>query len=135
MGRRVLHLLLAVLAIVVVTLPLIALRADSGGWRFAILPSLQLGGAALAVGLLWLFLQETGSRWIGGAAAAAVRPLAGRPWLEASFLAAFVAFVAVLPLFASGTWTGLVLETLVYVTIASGLNIALGMTGLLVLGH
>jgi branched-chain amino acid transport system permease protein len=135
MGTRVLRLLVAVIAIVVVTMPLVAAKATSDGFRFAIQPSLQLGGAALAIGLAWLLLHEAWTRWLARPAAAAVDPLVrSRPvgWV---LLALLVGFVAALPSFASGTWIGLVLETLVYVTIASGLNIALGMSGLLVLGH
>jgi len=135
MGTRLARLLAAVAAIVVVTGPLVGAHAGAAGFEFALEPSLKLGAAALAIGLASLLLHEAWSRFLAAPAAAGAARLSSAPRARTVLLVALVAFVAALPLFASGKWMGLVLESLVYVTIATGLNIALGMTGLLVLGH
>jgi branched-chain amino acid transport system permease protein len=135
MGARLVRLLIAVLAIVVVTAPLVGARATSEGFELAIAPSLKLGAACLATGLAWLVLHELWTRFAAEPAAKAQEGFSRTAAVRIGGLVALIALVAALPLFASGKWVGLVLETLVYVTIATGLNIALGMTGLLVLGH
>ena len=63
------------------------------------------------------------------AAGVARRPGAGLA--AGGLLLALLAFV---PLFASGSWTSNLVEALVFATIALGLNISMGMAGLLVLG-
>ena len=135
MGARLLRLCIAVAAIVAVTLPLMAASATKDGFAFALGPSLKLGVAALAIGIACMLLHEAWSRWISGPAGSGLQAIASRGAAPIVCLVALVALIAALPFFASGKWIGLVLETLVYVTIATGLNIALGMTGLLVLGH
>jgi branched-chain amino acid transport system permease protein len=135
MRTRVLRLLVAVAAIVVVTAPLVGARATSAGFEFAWAPSLKLGGACLAAGLAWLALHAAWTRVGSAPAASASARFSQSAALRTGALVALIALVAALPFFASGKWVGLVLETLVYVTIATGLNIALGMSGLLVLGH
>jgi branched-chain amino acid transport system permease protein len=135
MGRRLVALLLAAAAVVAVTLPLLAVQAGPAGFTFALVPSLKLGGAVLAIGVAAIVLQALWTRLVGDAVSrGAGRIFAGR---TAQVVAALVLLVllAAMPAFASNKWVGLVLEALVYVTIATGLNIALGMTGLLVLGH
>jgi branched-chain amino acid transport system permease protein len=135
MRRRLVRLLLAVAAVVVVTAPLVGARATNAGFELAVVPSLKLGAAVLAIGVAWLLLHEGWTRFAAAPAAGAVDRVARARGAKAVLLVALALLVAALPLFASGKWIGLVLETLVYMTIASGLNIALGMTGLLVLGH
>jgi branched-chain amino acid transport system permease protein len=135
MGARLVRLILAVAAIVVVTLPLVAAKSAAQGFEFALRPSLQLGAACLAVGVAWLLLHEGWTRLSATGVTHAADAITGARRVRAGLLVALVVFVAALPAFASGKWIGLVLETLVYTTIATGLNIALGMSGLLVLGH
>ena len=135
MGARLVRLLIAVVAIVVVTAPLVGARATNEGFELATVPSLKLGAACLVAGLAWLVLHELWTRFAAAPAAKAHEGLSQAKAVRIGGLLALVALIAALPLFASGKWVGLVLETLVYVTIATGLNIALGMTGLLVLGH
>ncbi len=57
------------------------------------------------------------------------------PELRWGSLAVLLAFMVALPSFASRTWTSNLVEALVFATIALGLNITMGMAGLLVLGH
>jgi len=135
MGTRLARLALAVAAIVLVTAPLVGLHASTEGFSVDVVPSLKLGLATFVAGALWLFLHETWTRFVAGPATAGTRRLAAARNVKIALAVAVAAFVAAMPLFASGKWIGLVLETLVYVTIATGLNIALGMAGLLVLGH
>ena len=127
------RLLLGVGAILVVSLPIVALSASREGFAFALPPTFALGRALVVIGTSAICVHEIWARATRGRAALprALRSAAVR----AAGLALLTAFLASLPLWASPKWVGLVLETLVYVTIATGLNIALGMTGLLVLGH
>jgi branched-chain amino acid transport system permease protein len=135
MARRIVALLLAAAAIVAVTLPLVAVKADKEGFSFAIGPSLKLGGAVLAIGAASIVLLALGRRLAGASASRGAAAALGGARIRTGGVVLLLALLASLPGWASPKWVGLVLETLVYVTIASGLNIALGMTGLLVLGH
>jgi branched-chain amino acid transport system permease protein len=84
-----------------------------------------------ALNAVWPLLEPTAA---GRGTLAILRVLASPP-ARVVGVVVLVGALASLPVWASNKWMGLVLETLVYVTIATGLNIALGMTGLLVLGH
>ena len=135
MGRRFVRLALAAAAIVAVTFPLLSIQAVSGGFSFALVPSLKLGGAVLAIGVSAILLNALWTRLVGDAVSRGTDQVLAGPTARVVAAVALVAVLAAMPAFASNKWVGLVLEALVYVTIATGLNIALGMTGLLVLGH
>ena len=135
MLRALVRLGLAVAAVVTVTFPLVAFQAGRDGFSFALLPSLKLGGAILAIGLVTLAVHALWSRLLGEPLGRAAGRATSTPGARAAALLALAVLLATLPAWAANKWVGLVFESLVYVTIAAGLNIALGMTGLLVLGH
>ena len=62
MLRALVRLGLAVAAVVTVTFPLVAFQAGRDGFSFALLPSLKLGGAILAIGLVTLAVHALWSR-------------------------------------------------------------------------
>ena len=136
MRERLVRVLVAAAAAAAIAWPLVGVDATSGGLRFAVLPALRIGLAVLALGVAWTLGSWGWSRIPGKDRARAAAGEALAPaGVRAALLLSLVAALAALPYWVSGYWTGLVLETLVYVTIAVGLNITIGMAGLLVLGH
>lgn len=130
--RKLLHVLVASAAAFVLAFPLASVRGDErAGFAADPVPSLVTALLVLGAGIVFVVLVEA-QRW--GAARpewTAERHPALRhvPW-------ALAAVVAALPLVGlPGAWTTLLLETMVYATIAVGLQITIGMAGLLVLGH
>src|SRR5437899_2547085 len=118
----------AVVMIVAATAPLIALRASSGGFEADVVALLKVAVALEAIGTTSFVAHVVWGRWFAAPAGKAAAALAATRVATIGAAAALGALVLALPAFASGKWIGLVLETLVYVTIATGLNIALGMT-------
>ncbi len=134
MRRRIVGVLLAALAMTVVSWFVVGYDADAEGFHARFVPSLWIGASVVVMGMV--FLGFTLLREHLGARERSPRPASAFGSRARAFaLAALVPLLVLLPFVASGRWTGLVLETLVYVTIAVGLNIAVGMAGLLVLGH
>ncbi len=133
--ERMVRVLLAAAGAVVVSWPLAGFTAtEAGGARFALLPALQIGLVVLAVGTAYAAgIAAWGAVPTGPIRAARAAP--GRPGLAWPAAILLLGFLAVVPLFATGSWTSNVLEAMVFATIAIGLNISMGMAGLLVLGH
>lgn len=131
MGRRLVRLLIATIAAFVLAWPLASLRgSEATGFSVVWKPSFVAAAIVLVAGLAFtgvLALQHAVRdervpelphelrRW--------------GPWAAVGVVAALP--VAGLP----GAWTKLLLETMVFATIAVGLQITIGMAGLLVLGH
>lgn len=138
MRTRILRLLALAAGAFVVAWPLLGLHGDeTSGFSATFEPSARVALWTFGIGAAALLLAEGRRR----AAAAFARPPDAPRRLVPSWAvspgaaAGAVAVLAALPFVTSGYWTGLLLETLVFVTIASGLNITIGMAGLLVLGH
>lgn len=138
MKDRLLRLLALTAAAFVVTWPMVGYGGnETAGFSWSAVPALRIA--------FWTFCVGAAAMAFGAASGPAGRLAAGPAaavshWSRAAHVrgaaaTALVAVLAAVPFFASGYWTGLLLETLVYVTIASGLNITIGMAGLLVLGH
>lgn len=134
------RLAVATAAALLLSLPLTAVRADARrGFSFQWLPPLVAAATVAGGGVLFLVAQEglPGAAWSwvrrklpGGVADRTSGPFP--VWAPAALVAA----VAVLPLLGlSGAWTTPLTLTMLYATIAVGLQITIGMTGLLVLGH
>jgi branched-chain amino acid transport system permease protein len=121
----------------VVTWPLAGFTATAEkGAVLSLGPSLRIALAVAIVGASFALLLE-GWRVSGAGTAAeaigrAARRRPGAGWTAAAVL---LGFLAAVPLFATRSWTSNLVETLVFATIALGLNISMGMAGLLVLGH
>jgi branched-chain amino acid transport system permease protein len=133
--ERLVRVGVAAVGAAVVSWPLAGFTAtEREGARFSILPSLEIGLLVLGLGVGYALVL---SAWglVPRSAVAAASAAARRPAVSLSSAGALLAFLAVLPLFASGAWTSNLVDTLVFATIALGLNISMGMAGLLVLGH
>ncbi len=135
MKDRFLRLLMASAAAVAVSWPIVGYQATAEkGVEMSFVPALQVGGIVLATGvayMLWLFLWSL----IPKSASSAVGGAARKPGVQWASIAVLLGILAFVPQFASRGNQGLLLETLVFCTIAIGLNISMGMAGLLVLGH
>jgi branched-chain amino acid transport system permease protein len=132
---RLVRVLVAALGAAAVSWPLVGFTAtEAGGARFALVPSLQIGLVVLVLGTVYAAGLEAFARIPAGPLRAA-RTAAGKPAVAGTAGLLLLAFLAALPLFATGSWTSNVLEAMVFATIAIGLNISMGMAGLLVLGH
>jgi len=93
-------------------------------------PGLVVAAVVLVGGIVFSAVQELQRLGHAGARHRLPAPVVRwGPW-------AIAAVVAALPLLGlPGAWTKLLLDTMVYATIAVGLQITIGMAGLLVLGH
>jgi branched-chain amino acid transport system permease protein len=137
MAGRLLRALYATLGAFVLSWPFVALDGDERrGFSATVWPAVQIAIVAAAAGLVFVALLETQDRLrrraprprrVGG-------PSAAGKW---GAPAALVLALAVFPLFRAPAdpSLGLVLDTMTFATIAVGLNITIGMAGLLVLGH
>ena len=135
LGDRLLRVLLAALGAAAVSWPIFGFTVtEAEGAQFSVFRSLCIGLVVLAVGSAYALGLEGWRRLPRGPleAAGGVAGKVAGGW-PAGLVA--VAFLAALPLFATGSWTSNVLEAMVFATIAIGLNISMGMAGLLVLGH
>lgn len=133
---RLRRVALASAAAVVVSWPLVGFTATvERGISLSLGAALRVGLVCLAVGSAYAFWLEVWRRIPLAAAGRAADRVRSRPGATAASLVLLVAFLATVPLFASRSWVSNLVETLVFATIALGLNISMGMAGLLVLGH
>ncbi len=134
--RRLRRVVLASLAAVIVSWPLVGFTATAEkGALFSLGGALRIGLVTLGVGTAYSLWLSLWSLVPGGGGERVRRAVLSRPRAGAALLAALVLFLAAVPLFATRGWTSNLAETLVFATIALGLNISMGMAGLLVLGH
>ncbi|MCE9638026.1 MAG: branched-chain amino acid ABC transporter permease [Planctomycetes bacterium] len=141
MRDRIVRLLVATLAAFLLALPVASLRGNSStGFTIVWTPAFVTAAMVLVGGAILFAAVEAQRRgtafWDARAATDSAvgrrRPCAAQAWT----LGVLVATVAALPLLGlPGAWTKLLLETMVFATIAVGLQITIGMAGLLVLGH
>ncbi|NUN51798.1 MAG: branched-chain amino acid ABC transporter permease, partial [Planctomycetaceae bacterium] len=136
LGERLLRVVLAAVAAAVVSWPLVGFTATAEkGAVLSLLPALRIGLVVLALGVVYSLWLAAWARIPRGPLERAGDALRGNRALGGSLLGALVLLLAAVPLFASRAWTSNLVETLVFATIAVGLNISMGMAGLLVLGH
>jgi branched-chain amino acid transport system permease protein len=137
MRSRLLRLLVATVAAFVLSWPFVALDADERrGFSASVGPALQVAMVAAVAGLVFVAILEVQERLRARhrPPPAAAGHGAARKWgAPAALCLALAAF----PLFRphGDPVLGLVLDTMTFATIALGLNITIGMAGLLVLGH
>jgi branched-chain amino acid transport system permease protein len=135
--RRLLRVLVAAVGAFVLSFPLVAVTAsDAAGFGVRAAAPFVVAGIVLAVGValtLLLALGDALGPWLGGRASSPGRTGVHR--VRFVLAALFVALAALPLLGVPDKYRDMTLETLVYVTIAVGLNITIGMAGLLVLGH
>jgi branched-chain amino acid transport system permease protein len=133
-------------AAAVVSWPIVGFNATVEGG-----PILRFGPVepALRIGLLVLILGIVYSSWLRLCALVSrtnlpgnLAHITGNVALRRKGLAVLLLVLAVAPLLTrrhfpleTGYWTGIAVETMVLIIIALGLNISMGMAGLLVLGH
>jgi branched-chain amino acid transport system permease protein len=115
-----------------IALPVAGVHGDEvQGFLFTWTPPLVAAAAAFAGALLYAAARAAPSRGRGAEppSPAVARTRSAWPW-------AALVVVAALPLLGlHGAWTKMLFGTMVYATIAVGLQITIGMAGLLVLGH
>ena len=137
MRGRLLRLLIATVAAFVLSWPFVALDADERrGFSASVGPAFQVAIVAAVAGLLFVGILEAQERLRARQPGPppAARHVLARKW---GAPAALCLALAVFPLFRphGDPVLGLVLDTMTFATIALGLNITIGMAGLLVLGH
>jgi len=137
MRARLLRVAYAAAAAFVLSWPFVALSADERrGFSAASGPALVVALVVLVTGVVFAAILEAKDRWPRSAPRA---PKAGgtdprRKWaVPAALLIALAVFPLLRP--PADPTLGLVLDTMTFATIAVGLNITIGMAGLLVLGH
>jgi branched-chain amino acid transport system permease protein len=135
LGARLRRVAVAAVAAAAVSWPLTGFtgsveRGPSFSWR----PAATVGLVVAALGTAYALVLHAWALVPRGLLAAPAR-LRGRPGAAWTASGVLLAFLAVVPLFASGPWMSNLVISLVYATIALGLNVSMGMAGLLVLGH
>jgi branched-chain amino acid transport system permease protein len=131
----------ALLALVLLT-PLMGMQAEGGSLRFHF-GNVAIGVAVVFAGRLLLTLLQRGSRGAGAAAVAAplraagagVAGLLGRHAVIVGALGLLFAFAMPFMPFANRYWIDIGTTVLIYVMLGWGLNIVVGLAGLLDLGY
>lgn len=140
--RRILKAVLTAIWFMALTLPVMGIKLNTLDqtvqWRFDRILWLGAGVFALAVIWDWCFsrkarglpLLRLPEGWGAG-----LRNLSGRPHLKTGGLALLTLFMLVMPLTSSFYQTNIMISALLYVMLALGLNIVVGLAGQLVLGY
>ncbi len=140
--RRILKAVLTAIWFMALTLPVMGIKLNTleqtVQWRFDRILWLGAGVFALAVIWDWCFsrkarglpLLRLPEGWGAG-----LRNLSGRPHLKTGGLAILTLFMLVMPLTSSFYQTNIMISALLYVMLALGLNIVVGLAGQLVLGY
>lgn len=140
--RRILKAVLTAIWFMALTLPVMGIKLNTLDqtvqWRFDRILWLGAGVFALAVIWDWCFsrkarglpLLRLPEGWGAG-----LRNLSGRPHLKTGGLAILTLFMLVMPLTSSFYQTNIMISALLYVMLALGLNIVVGLAGQLVLGY
>ena len=136
LGARLLRVLLASAAAAAVSWPIAGFTATAeAGPRFSLDLALGIGKVCLIVGTAYALLLAAWELLPRRKPLRAAAEFARRPSTGVAGSGLLLLFLACVPLFATGSWTSNLVEALVFATIALGLNISMGMAGLLVLGH
>lgn len=124
----------------ILTFPLAVVRVNTFDhtveWRW--LNMAWVGGGAFVLSFVWrwaLRRREAGGFLVPGAAGGTFEVLSGKPIRMKMVLLAVLAAMLVIPWVASIYWTNILISFLLYVVLGLGLNIIVGVAGLLFLGH
>ena len=124
----------------VLTFPLVVARVNTIDhtveWRW--MNMAWVGGGAFVLSFVWrwaLRRREAGGFLGSGAAGGTFEALSGKPLRMKMALLAVLAAMLVIPWVASIYWTNILISFLLYVVLGLGLNIIVGVAGLLFLGH
>jgi branched-chain amino acid transport system permease protein len=137
MGERLLRVLYATIGAFVLSWPFVALDGDERrGFTASVKPAFDVAMVAAAAGLVFVAVLAAQER-LRRRAAPVIRTGGESMTRKWGAPAALCLGLAVFPLLRPPTdpALGLVLDTMTFATIALGLNITIGMAGLLVLGH
>lgn len=133
---RIRRVVFAAVVAAFVSWPLVGFTATAEtGASFAWKPALQVALIVLIVGGAYTLILAITDHVPRGGLSGVASGIRARPRVERGLLIGLVVFLALLPLFATRAWEAILVETLVFATIAIGLNVSMGMAGLLVLGH
>ncbi|WP_165175302.1 branched-chain amino acid ABC transporter permease [Desulfovibrio sp. ZJ369] len=141
--RRSLKALLTALWFMLLTLPVMGIKLNtldkSVQWRFDRILWLGLGVFVLALIWDWCFSRRAKGLpllCLPAGLAAGLRSLpGGRPWLKTTGLAVLGVIMLIMPVLGSFYQTNIMISALLYVMLALGLNIVVGLAGQLVLGY
>ena len=140
--RRVFKAVLTAIWFMALTLPVMGIKLNtlenSVTWRFDRILWLGAGVFVLAVIWDWCFSRKAKGLPLVAlpeGLGAGLHLLAGRPRLKAGGLVVLALFMLVMPLVSSFYQTNIMISALLYVMLALGLNIVVGLAGQLVLGY
>lgn len=136
MKAALIRLAVATVAAFLLSWPLVSLTADErAGFGASAPPAMRVAGIVLVAGALFLAADAAARRWTRRRRAPRESP--SGPARRYLVPVALGVGLAAFPLFRSPAdpVLGLILDTMTFATIAVGLNITIGMAGLLVLGH
>jgi branched-chain amino acid transport system permease protein len=123
--------------------PIVGIRMTDypqNGIEFRLTP-LIIGGVVLFIGALYLGLSKVKLTFISdalGAAFAPVKPMVNTLAKPSSIkieIILFCLFLLILPAMLTGKYMNLAIDTGIYIILALGLNVVVGLAGLLVLGY
>ncbi|WP_165065574.1 branched-chain amino acid ABC transporter permease [Desulfovibrio sp. ZJ200] len=141
--RRSLKALLTALWFMLLTLPVMGIKLNtldkSVQWRFDRILWLGLGVFVLALIWDWCFSRKAKGLpllCLPAGLDAGLRSLpGGKPWLKTAGLAVLGVIMLIMPVLGSFYQTNIMISALLYVMLALGLNIVVGLAGQLVLGY
>lgn len=141
--RRSLKALLTALWFMLLTLPVMGIKLntldESVQWRFDRILWLGLGVFVLALIWDWCFSRKAKGLPLlhlpAGLDAGLRSLLGGKPWLKSAGLALLGVIMLAMPVIGSFYQTNIMISALLYVMLALGLNIVVGLAGQLVLGY
>ncbi len=137
--RRSLKALLTALWFMLLTLPVMGIKLNtldkSVQWRFDRILWLGLGVFVLALIWDWCFSRKARGLPLLRLPAGLRSLPGGKPWLKTAGLALLGVIMLAMPVLGSFYQTNIMISALLYVMLALGLNIVVGLAGQLVLGY
>lgn len=137
--RRSLKALLTALWFMLLTLPVMGIKLNtldkSVQWRFDRILWLGLGVFVLALIWDWCFSRKARGLPLLRLPAGLRSLSGGKPWLKTAGLALLGVIMLAMPVLGSFYQTNIMISALLYVMLALGLNIVVGLAGQLVLGY
>ncbi|MCG3136039.1 MAG: hypothetical protein HMLKMBBP_03834 [Planctomycetes bacterium] len=134
--RAVLRVLLASAVAFAISIPFASVRSTAeAGFTFDLRPAGTIAGVVAAAAILGELVRLAG-RYLGPGAPRDARPPFALPAkARGAALAAAALLVALVPLWSGSGTVTMATEAMIFAVIAVGLQITIGMAGLLVLGH